>query len=69
MQIPPGATFQLVQYFSSSSTGRHLLQLSAETKIVSDNQVSVQLQGVGGYYYLTGGLAPVVNASTGKANA
>ena len=69
LQIPPGATFQLAQYFNgseSSSAGRRLLQQMPQPQIISGNQVSVLLQRVNGYYYLTGGLAPLLNETSGK---
>ena len=34
-------------------------------QVIGGNQVSVELAALGGYYFLTGGQAPVINATTG----
>lgn len=69
VQIPDGAVFQLAEYVpdgGSQASGRRRLMMDwPEPQVVADNQVSVTLPSVGGYYYLTGGEAPVVTIVTG----
>lgn len=66
LQIPPGAKFQLAEYVPSGAAAiqgrRRLLELPQPT-VVSYNQVSVTLPSIGGYYYLTGGEAPLVTGA------
>ena len=68
MQIPAGATFKLAQFLGTKRR-RQLLQQLPDPQIVSANQVSVQLDNIGGYYYLTGGVTPLINATISKALA
>ena len=58
--------FQLAQYEPGAgglqAAGRRLLS-NPQPVIVSVNQVAVELDNIGGYYYLTGGQAPVVTST------
>ena len=68
LQIPAGAKFQLAQLsdLSGENNRRRLLQQLPQPEIVSASQVSVTLDNVGGYYYLTGGTAPIINATSSE---
>ena len=59
--------FQLAQFEAGGSgpPGRRLLTALPGPVVVNVDQVAVDLPTVGGYYYLTGGQAPLVNASSG----
>ena len=59
--------FQLARFEAGESglPGRRLLTALPGPVVVSQDQVAVDLPSVGGYYYLTGGQAPLVNASSG----